>query len=92
MTEERLEALSNGADPTDDEKHEYRKRVIAQVEDGSADADVIPEYWVRRLRHTDGREVFAVETDGRLTKSSTYSVNAGQWAAQSLRPRYAAMY
>jgi hypothetical protein len=23
---------------------------------------VIPEYWVRRLRHTDGREVFAVET------------------------------
>lgn len=62
VTDARLTELSNGAEPTKDEKGEYRRRVIAQVEDGSADADVIPGYWVRRLRHSDGRDVFALET------------------------------
>jgi hypothetical protein len=62
VTEERLEAISKGAELTQDEKEDYRRSVIAQVKDGTSDADVIPGYWARRLRHTDGREVFALET------------------------------
>jgi hypothetical protein len=62
VTSARLDALWDDAEPTEDERQEYRRRVIAQVKDGSADADVIPGYWVYPLRHTDGREVFALET------------------------------
>jgi hypothetical protein len=62
VSDERLKALSKGAKSTEAEKQEYRRRVIAEVEGGTADADVIPGYFVRRLRHSDGREVFAVET------------------------------
>lgn len=62
MSDERLEQLWKGAEATEEEKREYRRRVIAQVEKGNGDADVIPGYWVRRLRHTDGVEVFALET------------------------------
>lgn len=62
VSDDRLTELSNDAEATEEENEEYRKRILAQVEDGCADADVIPGYWVRRLRHTDGREVFALET------------------------------
>ena len=62
VTDERSKALSKGAEPTEEEKQEYRRRIIADVEDGTADADGIPGYWVRPLRHTDGRMVFALET------------------------------
>jgi hypothetical protein len=62
VTEERLEAIAKGAELTQGEREDYRRSVIAQVNDGTADADVIPGYWARRLRHTDGREVFALET------------------------------
>lgn len=62
VTDERLEALWEGAEPTEEERRAYRASVIAQVEDGSADADVIPGYWIYELRYSDGREVFALET------------------------------
>jgi hypothetical protein len=60
--EERLEALSDGADPTDDELREYQDAVIRSVKDGSADYDIFPAYWLHRLKHTDGREVIAMIT------------------------------
>lgn len=62
VTDERLEALREGAEPAKEERQAYRASVIAQVENGNADADVIPGYWIYTLRHSDGREVFALET------------------------------
>jgi len=62
VTDQRLEALREGAEPTEEERQVYRSSVIAQVEDGSADYDAIPGYWIYKLRHSDGREVFALET------------------------------
>jgi hypothetical protein len=62
VTDDRLTELSNGAEATGEETKEYRRRILAPVEDGSADADVMPGYWVRCLRHSDGREAFALET------------------------------
>lgn len=62
VTDERLEALSEGSEPTEQERRAYRAVVIAQVEEGKADADVIPGYWIYKLRHSDGREVWALET------------------------------
>jgi hypothetical protein len=62
VTEKRLEEIAKGAELTQDEREEYRRLVIAEVKDGTADADVIPGFWVRLLRHTDGRAVFALET------------------------------
>jgi hypothetical protein len=62
VTDERSKALWEGAEPTEEERQAYRASVIAKVEDGSDDADVIPGYWIRKLRHSDGREVFALET------------------------------
>jgi hypothetical protein len=61
-THDRINALADGAEPTEDEKQEYRRRVIAEAEDGSADYDYIPGYYIYKLRHTDGRDVFALET------------------------------
>jgi hypothetical protein len=62
VSDDRLDALRKRAEPTEDERQAYRSRVIAQVEDGNDDADVIPGYGVYRLTHTDGREVFALVT------------------------------
>jgi len=59
VTPERLDALVGGGDPSEEEKHEYRRRLIARAEDGEADYDYGPGYYVYPLRHTDGREVFA---------------------------------
>jgi hypothetical protein len=62
VSDERLDALWNGAEPTNEERQLYREIVIEQVEQSNFDADVIPAYGIYRLTHTDGREVFAVET------------------------------
>jgi hypothetical protein len=62
VPEERVDALADGAEPTQDERGEYRNRVISEVEGGTFDWDVIPGYYIYNLRHTDGREVFALET------------------------------
>ena len=44
MTPERLDALVGGGDPSEEEKHEYRRRLIARAEDGEADYDYGPGY------------------------------------------------
>jgi len=62
VTDDRLTELADGAAATEEEKQEYRRRVMAEVEDGSADAEIISGYWVRRLQHSDGRTVFALGT------------------------------
>jgi hypothetical protein len=59
---QRLEALYEGAEPTEEERLAYRANVIAQVESGNVDSDVIPGYWIRELRHSDGRKIFALQT------------------------------
>jgi hypothetical protein len=62
LTPERFDAVEDGVEPTEQEKQAYRAAVIESVQEGNADADVIPGYWVQRLRHSDGREVFALTT------------------------------
>lgn len=62
LTAERFEALTKGAEPTAGERQAYRAIIIGQVEDGTADADVIPGYYIYELRHSDRRKVFALET------------------------------
>jgi hypothetical protein len=44
VTPERLDALVGGGDPSEEEKHEYRRRLIARAEDGEAYYDYGPGY------------------------------------------------
>jgi hypothetical protein len=40
----------------------YCDKVLENVQDGSGDADVIPAYFIHKLKHSDGREVLALTT------------------------------
>jgi hypothetical protein len=56
--QDRLEELRNGAAPTENEKEEYRGMVMARAED----ADNYPAYYINRIVHTNGSQIYAVHT------------------------------
>jgi hypothetical protein len=59
---DRIAELHSGSKPTAQEVQLYRKCILAEAEGGDCDADLIPGFWIHRLRHRDGREVYALTT------------------------------
>ena len=62
VSTKRFAALKRGAEATEHERLAYRESVLAAVMESPAFYDFFLGIWIHRLKHTDGKEAFAVNT------------------------------
>jgi hypothetical protein len=58
----RMQELASGAEPTLGERKRYRALLLSQVRNGDSDADLVPAFWIHRIRDVSGNALFALVT------------------------------